>query len=138
MTKIFVAALLILVVVYLIQKRKEKVDDAEPDLEETKRLAIRKSTPFHAVSIEPGPYACAAAEELRGEKFLSADAPLLPLPDCTSDNCECRFVHFSDRRARKDRRSELPRGFGTGATGEFEVDRRGVRDRRSDGLDDDL
>ncbi len=138
MTRIFAAVVLILVVVYLLQKRKQKADAVEPDPAETKRLAIRKSTPFHAVSIEPGSYACAAAEELRGEKFLSADAPQLPLPDCTSANCECRFVHFSDRRGRKDRRSELPRGFGTGATGEFEVDRRGVKDRRSDGLDDDL
>ncbi len=136
MIRILIVVLLVLVAWYLVQKRKTKVADVESDPEETKRLAIRKSTPYHAVSIEPGPYACAAANELRGEKFLSTEAPQLPLPDCTSSNCECRFTHYCDRRGRKDRRSELPRGFGTGETGKFEVDRRGLKDRRSDRLDD--
>ncbi len=138
MTRVFVAILFVLVVVYLIQKRKAKPEAAETSREDTQRQLAQKSTPFHAVCIEPGPHSCAAAEELRGQRFLSADAPLLPLKNCTSSNCECRFVHFSDRRGRKDRRSELPRGVGTGATGEFEVDRRDLKDRRSDGLDDDL
>jgi hypothetical protein len=65
----------------------------------------RIGNPYHAVSIEPGPRACEAVRKLEGERFLSTSAPMLPLGDCGSSNCECRYAHHSDRRgAQRDRR----------------------------------
>jgi hypothetical protein len=68
----------------------------------------RISNPYHAVSIEAGPQACAAARNLKGERILSVSAPMLPLPGCDSTICKCRYSHFNDRRAGEDRRSQFP------------------------------
>jgi hypothetical protein len=57
-----------------------------------------KKMAFHAVSIAPGHRCCAAANELRGERFLSRDAPKLPLPECDRTDCTCRYEHHDDRR----------------------------------------
>jgi hypothetical protein len=53
---------------------------------------------YHAVTIAPGPRACTAARELRGRRFLSREAPVLPLKNCGSAECECRYEHYEDRR----------------------------------------
>jgi len=53
---------------------------------------------FHAVTIATGPRACAAARQLRDHRFLSRDAPPLPLKDCSCSNCECRYEHYKDPR----------------------------------------
>ena len=29
---------------------------------------------------------------------LPDEAPPLPVPECTSSNCKCRYVHYDDRR----------------------------------------
>ncbi len=52
----------------------------------------------HAVSILPGSRPCAAARKLRGKRFLSRQAPTLPLPECSRSDCECRYQHHGDRR----------------------------------------
>src|SRR6202171_1973880 len=67
----------------------------------------------HAVSIAAGPVACPAAEALRHKRFLSDEAPPLPLPECASPwRCKCIYRHHSDRRAtlrrRETDRSRLP------------------------------
>ena len=41
---------------------------------------------------------------LETKRFLSSEAPLLPLDGCTLRNCQCRYVHYEDRRER-DRRN---------------------------------
>src|SRR6202049_1896003 len=52
---------------------------------------------WHAVSVAAGPVACPAAEGLRHKRFLSDEAPLLPLPECSSPwRCKCIYRHFSD------------------------------------------
>jgi hypothetical protein len=53
---------------------------------------------FHAVTIEPGARACAEAHALVGKRFLSREAPPLPLKGCGSSRCECRYGHYDDRR----------------------------------------
>lgn len=65
------------------------------------------SNPFHAVSILPGEQACAAAYRSTGQRFLSREAPKLPLPTCDSFHCTCRFKHHSDRRAGPRRRNDF-------------------------------
>ena len=41
------------------------------------------TNPYHAVSIVPGAACCNAARELRFQRFLSKEAPPLPLASCT-------------------------------------------------------
>jgi hypothetical protein len=82
----------------------------------------------HAVSIERDLLPCDAAKALEDKRFLSHEAPELPLAGCDRDKCGCRYIHHSDRRSNEERR--LPfvthKGFG------FEVDseRRESADRR--------
>jgi len=69
--------------------------------------------PWHAVSVVAGKGACRAAEELGDRRFLSAEAPFLPLPDCSSrSQCKCIYEHYPDRRAtlrRETDRGRFPR-----------------------------
>jgi hypothetical protein len=66
---------------------------------EAKPLPAKKPiNPHHAVTIVPGPRACAAARELRDHRFLSREAPVLPLKNCDSKECTCRYEHYDDRR----------------------------------------
>ena len=57
-------------------------------------------SPWHAVSIRGGDCGrCEAAKSLAGLRFLSGEAPALPLPDCDRpDACRCRYQKHSDRR----------------------------------------
>ena len=63
--------------------------------------------PYHAVSIVPGAAeSCGAARRFKSVRFLSKDAPRLPLPSCNCAQCTCRFKHHRDRRAGPRRRSD--------------------------------
>ena len=59
---------------------------------------------FRAVSIRPGDGSCEAARQFGNMRFLCAKAPRLPVPECTAAACNCRYVHYSDRRSGQDRR----------------------------------
>jgi len=65
------------------------------------------ANPFHAVSVVPGKNACAAAHRFTGRRFLSRQAPKLPLPTCDAAICTCRYKHHKDRRVGPRRRSEI-------------------------------
>ena len=54
---------------------------------------------FGAVEIRVRTGACRAARELEGQRFLSKEAPALPLPACTVAQCSCKFTKWSDRRS---------------------------------------
>ncbi len=70
---------------------------------------------WHAVSIdypdEPYEGACFAVRQLTDKRFLSDQAPVLPLADCQNDECSCSYMHHADRRSGNDRR--VPSGPGT-------------------------
>ena len=107
-----------------------------PATRQDRRIASpRGSDDYHAVSIKPGAYACSEANEIAGERFLANEAPEIPLPGCTSSNCECHFVHHNDRRDGKDRRSPFTSGGLAAATGKHAVERREGKERRSDSDD---
>lgn len=53
---------------------------------------------FHAVSIVPAGGCCQAARAIEGKRFLSKQAPLLPLKACDKSTCQCRYEHHEDRR----------------------------------------
>ncbi|NCF25196.1 MAG: hypothetical protein GWP60_11705 [Gammaproteobacteria bacterium] len=90
---------------------------------------------YHAVSIKPGAYACRAANEITGKRFLASEAPSMPLPGCDAAKCDCHFIHHKDRRAGKDRRSPFTSGGVAAATGSFPGERRKGQDRRDESGD---
>jgi hypothetical protein len=65
------------------------------------------NNPYHAVSVLPGTDACAAAYRFSGQRFLSTQAPRLPLPSCDTKTCGCRFKHHKDRRSGPRRNSDI-------------------------------
>jgi hypothetical protein len=79
------------------------------------------------VRIVAGPVACEAVRALKGMRFLSAEAPRIPLPRCPDrPGCRCVYQHLSDRRAGPRRAVEQgapPRGPAT-------AERRVTRGRR--------
>ena len=64
------------------------------------------TNPYHAVSIVPGTACCAAARELRMQRFFSKDAPPLPLSTCSLGTCRCAYRHHDDRRFKSRRVSD--------------------------------
>ena len=59
-----------------------------------------KPTRWTAVSILSTASSCEAARALKGQRFLSAEAPRLPLIECThSAHCPCTYKKYPDRRA---------------------------------------
>ena len=77
--------------------------------ERERRIGFDTGDPFHAVSIEPAEGCCAAVASIKVQRFLSEEAPGLPLADCASANCRCKYVHHADRRSgARDRRLGPP------------------------------
>lgn len=63
---------------------------------------------WHAVSVKPGDGACNAAISGKNRRWLSREAPLLPLPGCTRpDTCKCTYSHHDDRRMGSRRTEDL-------------------------------
>ena len=75
---------------------------------------------FHAVSIEPGRNCCHGARLLQGTRFLSREAPPLPLKNCNNEECTCHYAHHVDRRTGPRR----ARDMGVAIDGWLEKDHR--------------
>jgi hypothetical protein len=68
--------------------------------------AGERRNPFAAVSIVPARTCCRASTKLLKQRFLTREAPLLPLKDCTlSEQCQCRYQKHEDRRKQRGRRA---------------------------------
>lgn len=80
---------------------------------------------YHAVSILTGPDCCYEARALRGLRFLSREAPQLPLKACGRKDCTCRYEHHQDRRGAFRR----VRDMGVAVDGWQEVEKRNTRKR---------
>lgn len=66
----------------------------------------RKS--WHAVSVVPKSGGCEAVRAIRHVRFLSAEAPRLPLVGCAKpEGCGCAYKHFDDRRAQTRRKEDV-------------------------------
>jgi hypothetical protein len=83
-------------------------------------VVAKKPATHHAVSIAPGPRCCAGARELRGQRFLSREAPMLPLASCDRTDCTCRYEHHQDRR----KGARRARDMGVAVDGWIEKDHR--------------
>ena len=61
---------------------------------------VKPVSRWHAVSVKPTTGACPAAISGKNRRWLSREAPMLPLPGCTRpDTCRCTYQHHDDRRA---------------------------------------
>jgi hypothetical protein len=66
----------------------------------TPSTTIRITNPWHAVSVQASGNACPVCKQITGIRFLSAEAPKLPLADCLhAAACRCVYRHHDDRRA---------------------------------------
>ena len=128
---IVVIGILILLVLWF--KRNQAPTDKRPFSRRPGKAG--PDTRFHAVSIKFGSTACDAARTLEDQRFLSNAAPRIPLPECNVHDCECRFIHYEDRRG-EDKRKKTDRPSLSDDTGEDENERRLRGERRSDGSED--
>jgi hypothetical protein len=99
-----------------------------PDKSKTPVSAAKIPRQWHAVAIRPKGDSCEAVQACRSERFLSAEAPRLPLSQCTaSDTCTCVYKHHVDRRANPRRGEEkggLRRGTQVAQERRLQADRR--------------
>lgn len=65
----------------------------------------RQPSRWYAVSIVPGEQSCKLVRMHQGTRWLSAEAPRLPVPGCDA-NCDCRYKHYSDRRTAVQRKQD--------------------------------
>lgn len=64
--------------------------------------------PWHAVCIDAKPLSCAEAHSIRKRRFLSKEAPALPLEGCSNrERCPCTYKHHDDRRNKPRRKGEV-------------------------------
>ncbi len=127
-TLLIVVAVLLVIWLFL-RRRAGTRQGQEPPQSARKKV---ENTAWHAVSIKFGKNACDAAKAATGQRFLAAEAPPLPLPDCDGRTCECYYKHHKDRRSGADRRSPFGSGGLSGATGRYDKERRERPDRRKD------
>lgn len=97
-------------------------DAEELDLGGDSRVAS-----FHAVEVRSAGGACDAARAVRGKRFLSTEAPPIPLPSCKRSACSCVYVHFDDRRSVQRRDVYLHKAY---EVGERVEERRAKNGRR--------
>ena len=95
------AAVVLAIVVFRFLRSNSKPAAKAPSA--AKRVKSEKgvlsgSNAYHAVSVTCGPQACEQVLALGEKRFLPAEMPRFPLPDCTSSNCQCKFAHYDDRR----------------------------------------
>jgi hypothetical protein len=125
-----IIAIVALIGLFVFVRRRSAQENVRPVVQ--RRPGAAQETKFHAVSIKFGPKACSTAREMEGRRFLSSAAPRIPLPECDSMECSCRFVHHKDRRAGRDRRNPWGQGLGTSGTGNYRQEQRNGGDRRKE------
>jgi hypothetical protein len=74
--------------------------DQPPNAKDAVQTGARHgmAKPWHAVSIVPCREVCTAGRRAVGARYLSKEAPSLPLAGCNAALCQCRYTHHDDRR----------------------------------------
>ena len=89
-----------------------------------------RSSAWHAVSVTTGRWSCEAARGVLDTRFLSRDAPRLPLQQCNApEECSCAYKHHADRRGPPRRKDDIR---GIWRAGCEPNERRTIRGRRED------
>jgi hypothetical protein len=109
---IIVLAVVIVVVLLKIRAGPKKKTPARAPKKKGNMISTagkRKLTTAHdfpSVSIQFGPSACQAVKDLTDKRFLADEAPTMPLENCNSANCTCKYVYHDTRRKHdEDRRA---------------------------------
>lgn len=93
---------------------------------------IRITNPWHAVSVECDRHGCPQAQRLAGQRFLSGQAPQLPLVSCSNpQGCRCVYRHHDDRRAGPRRLLDDTRSTLRSSPAYIGEERRASRGRRA-------
>lgn len=126
---LLILALAIAVFLVIQRLRANSGDTSKKPPVKTAKTNKKKNTPgiqehpYGATSIVIGENACEAVRALAETPFLDRDkkTPLLPLADCTTAKCTCKYAHQKDRRdIGEDRRFGPGMQSGHYATGEKE------------------
>jgi hypothetical protein len=117
-------------------KRRLKVNQIQREGSRAGAVAhIHVTNPWHAVGISTGVSCCQASVALRQTRFLSSQAPTLPLQGCTEPkSCVCKYRHFSDRRSGPRRATEtemFQNALSRHAMASRSQERRALRGRRA-------
>jgi len=139
MNFVIIALLLALAALWLKSRASGAERNASGKPQRPKRLqrtgdsstSAEKRNAFHAVSIKHGATACSPVLELQSRRFLSAEAPHIPLHECDIAQCQCKYRHHKDRRHRDGARRSFSQGHFAGQ------ERRILRGRRAEDSDDD-
>ncbi len=90
--EILLAVVSLLLILFLFRHR------LRPEKRRQDRPSAPKEKQYHCVSIVLAPNACQAIRALEGKRFLSKEAPRLPLAECDCSQCDCKYQHHEDRR----------------------------------------
>lgn len=125
MVLLLAAGVVVAVVVFL-------RSSASRDVEQVDAPGPVRAMSYHAVEVHSADGGCEAARAVRGKRFLSTEAPLIPLPMCKRSSCSCAYVHYDDRRAHQRRDVYLHKSYEIGER--MEEKRARVGRRQSDRL----
>lgn len=84
---------------------------------------------WRSVKVEHGLLCCRQVELMVGKVFLINEAPALPLAQCTSKECGCKYIHLDDRREDDDRRDSAE--YVDSLYGQNDMDKRKSKGRRA-------
>jgi len=69
---------------------------------------LSSNVDYSGVQVNANPNTCCqAARDIAGQRFLTKNAPMLPLDDCDSDACICGYQRFDERRDEPRRLSDV-------------------------------
>jgi len=63
----------------------------------SKRATV--TNPYHCVAVRACAQPCESARRIGTRRFLSSEAPPLPLEACEAGDAACTYMHFEDRRS---------------------------------------
>ena len=79
-----------------------------PKKQQKKKAVGRVESWFHGVEIESPGECCEAIHALVADRYLSGEAPTLPVAGCDQPGrCACRYKKFTDRRTDLRRESDV-------------------------------
>jgi hypothetical protein len=117
--KVIIVAIVVLVAVILLVKgRKKTAESKEPvsskigSFSPREQLkAIRASEKFWGIAIETreDSHACKAVRKITDQAYQTFEVPMLPLAECDSINCRCRYYGLPDLRKSERRKATVDR-----------------------------
>ena len=119
------------------QTPKKDMNSGAKKRNSTQKLASNPTNPYPATAIICGEKSCEAVKAISGKRFLDADKdiPQIPLPNCDTPKCSCKYEHYLDRR-NTDEIRRAPPGLKNQLHPRIEnVERRLTRGRRTSDCD---